>query len=324
VPTGLSLRVSGNQLVNGAGQPIHVHGANKSGSEYGCIQGWGIFDGPSDLPSVQAMASWHINMVRIPINEDCWLGINGVPAAYGGVNYQNAIINYVNLLHQNGIYAEITLMWTAPGTQRATFNPQMPDQDHSPAAWASIATVFKNDHAVIFGTLNEPHGISWACWLNGGSSCNLGFAVAGFQQLVTTIRQTGATQPISIGGIDYANNLTQWLAFKPTDPLNALMAEAHVYGKNTCDNPSCFNAQLLPVAQAVPMIWAEVGETYDASDCGSSYAAVNVPWAMAHTVGVEAWTWDTWGTCEALISNYNGTPYSGYGQWIKNYYVSNY
>ncbi len=44
----------------------------------------GIFDGPSDEASVAAIRSWNANIVRIPINEDCWLGINGVPAAYSG------------------------------------------------------------------------------------------------------------------------------------------------------------------------------------------------------------------------------------------------
>jgi hypothetical protein len=126
---------------------------------------------------------------------------------------------------------------------------------------------------------------------------------------------------ISVSGIDYANNLSQWLTYEPQDPLHQLIAEAHVYGKNTCADPTCFNAQMLPVTQVVPMIWGESGETYDASDCGSSIAAVNFPWAMAHTAGVEAWTWDTWGNCDALIASTIGTPYSAYGQWVKTYYA---
>jgi hypothetical protein len=297
-------------------------GVNRSGSEYACIQGWGIFDGPSDAASIQAMANWHINFVRVPINEDCWLGINGVNSAYGGANYRNAIVNYVNLLHRYGMYAEITLMWTAPGTQVANYNPQMPNLDHSPAAWLSIASTFKNDPAVIFGTLNEPHGVGWACWRDGGAACSLGFPVAGFQTLVTTIRQSGATQPITVPGINYSNDMTGWLQYRPSDPLNQLMAEAHVYGKNACDNPTCFNSQMLPVANTVPMIWSEVGETYDASDCGSSIMSGIMPWSYAHTVGMAAWTWDTWGNCLSLINNYNGTPPNAYAQYVHDFYVA--
>ncbi len=77
------LHVSGNRLLDAHGRRLILRGVNRSGSEYACIQGWGIFDGPSTAASVQAMAAWHMNFVRVPLNEDCWLGINGVKRAYG-------------------------------------------------------------------------------------------------------------------------------------------------------------------------------------------------------------------------------------------------
>src|SRR5205823_2951902 len=51
------LKVVGNRLADSAGRPLMLRGANRSGTEYACIQGWGIFDGPSDDASVQAIAS---------------------------------------------------------------------------------------------------------------------------------------------------------------------------------------------------------------------------------------------------------------------------
>ena len=51
------LHVQGNTLVNGAGQPLRLLGADRSGTEYACAEGWGIFDGPSDAASVQALAA---------------------------------------------------------------------------------------------------------------------------------------------------------------------------------------------------------------------------------------------------------------------------
>jgi endoglucanase len=89
-----------------------------------------------------------------------------------------------------------------------------------------------------------------------------------------------------------------------------LIAEAHIYGKNGCDTTSCFDSQYAPITVQFPMFWGEVGETYDASDCGSSYVSQFLPWADAHGVGYLAWTWDTWGSCLALVSNYSGTPHS--------------
>ena len=70
------LKVQGNQLVDIRStppEPIQLHGVDRSGTEYACIQGWGIFDGPSDTASVLAIASWNENAVRVPLNEDCWL-----------------------------------------------------------------------------------------------------------------------------------------------------------------------------------------------------------------------------------------------------------
>src|SRR5947209_9653167 len=74
-PSGL--HVAGPRLLDGHGRVVHLHGVNRSGPEYACIQGWGVFDGPSGAASVAAIASWHANIVRIPLNEDCWLAVNG-------------------------------------------------------------------------------------------------------------------------------------------------------------------------------------------------------------------------------------------------------
>jgi hypothetical protein len=41
------LRVTGNELVDGSNNVVHLRGVNRSGTEYACVQGWGIFDGLS-------------------------------------------------------------------------------------------------------------------------------------------------------------------------------------------------------------------------------------------------------------------------------------
>jgi hypothetical protein len=323
-PTGglSGLRVSSNHLVNAAGTVVRLHGVNYSGPEFACIQGWGIFDGPSDAASVKAIASWHSNIVHLGLNEDCILGINGVPAAYAGTNYMNAIVAYVNLLHANGLYAEVSLMWAAPGTQQALDHPVILDQDHAPAALQAIANAFKNDPNTIIGLQSEPHSISWACWLNGGSSCSVGYTALGMQGALNAIRATGAKNPVTASGINYANDLSQWLANKPNDPLGQLVAEAHVYGGNGCASTSCFNTNYAPVAAQVPMIFGETGETYDDSSCGSTNISTFLNWADAHGVGYEAWVWDTWGNCGSLISNYNGTAANAFATWVQTHYAA--
>ena len=75
---------------------------------------------PLDQASTYAaMQSRGVNVVRVPLNEDCWLAINGVNASAAGAAYQQAIQTEVSLIHQAGMYVILDLHWTAPGTQLA-------------------------------------------------------------------------------------------------------------------------------------------------------------------------------------------------------------
>jgi hypothetical protein len=121
---------------------VILHGVNRSSTEYACVQGWGIFDGPSDAASVEAIAARLVNAMRVPLNEDCWLGINGVKPAYAGAIYRPAISDYVTLLNAHGLAAILELHWSAPGAALAQGQPPMPDQDHSIAFWQSVAETF--------------------------------------------------------------------------------------------------------------------------------------------------------------------------------------
>jgi endoglucanase len=309
------LRVSGNHLLNGAGRPIRLLGVNRSGTEYSCMDGNGFFDGPNDDPSVAAIASWHANAVRVPLNEDCWLGINAVKPAYAGTNYQGAIVTYVNLLHQHNLYAILDLHWNAPGSQRATGQQPMADADHAPAFWQSVAATFKNDPAVVFDLYNEPYHVDWSCWLNGCSSP--GWQTAGMQTLVNAVRGAGANQPIMLGGVDWANDLSQWLQYMPNDPAHALVASFHLYDSNPCRDSSCWSSTLLPVARRVPLVTGEVGE----ADCGHAFIDSYMTFADLHQISYMAWVWDTWGCGGrgiALISSYDGTP-TNYGIGVRSH-----
>ena len=48
------LHVVENRLVDARGQTLRIHGVNRSGTEYACVHGVGIFDGPSDARSVRS------------------------------------------------------------------------------------------------------------------------------------------------------------------------------------------------------------------------------------------------------------------------------
>jgi hypothetical protein len=87
--TAPPVAVSGNHLIGRNGKVLRLTGVNRSGAEYACAEGWGIWDGPTDTnAAIKAMTGWRVNAVRVPLNEDCWLGINGVKPAYSRSNYR--------------------------------------------------------------------------------------------------------------------------------------------------------------------------------------------------------------------------------------------
>lgn len=323
-----NLHVQGNQIVNGLSQPVFIHGANYSGTEYSCIHGLGIFDGPSDTAMITAMKSWGINAVRIPLNEDCWLNINGAPPAYSGQVYKDAITNYVNLLVQQNMIPILDLHWSAPGTQQALDQAPMADRDHSIDFWIDVATTFKGNTSVLFDLYNEPYPDSnsdsvtaWQCWRDGGTCPGVSFQAAGMQDLVNAVRGTGATNVLMLGGIEYSNVLSQWLAYKPTDPLNNVVAAWHIYNFNGCNTASCFDATVAPVIAQVPLIAGEVGE----DDCKSDFITMVWNWLDQHNANYMPWVWQTWGSAcgaKSLITAFDGTPSSVYGVAYKNHLAS--
>ena len=114
------LRVSGSSIMNGRGQQAQMHGVNYSGFEYSCLDGI-MNDGPvpPGIAQVNGMKSWNVNSVRLPLNEDCWLGIHGIPAANAGANYQKAVADFVNLLVANDISVIINLHFNGDVTRKA-------------------------------------------------------------------------------------------------------------------------------------------------------------------------------------------------------------
>src|ERR1700682_4313963 len=71
---GLAVLVSGHQLVDGHGQALQLRGVNFSGAQYQCLDSRATLGMPADARTIAAMRSWQVNAVRLPINEDCWLG----------------------------------------------------------------------------------------------------------------------------------------------------------------------------------------------------------------------------------------------------------
>jgi hypothetical protein len=147
------------------------------------------------------------------------------------------------------------------------------------------------------------------------------YAVAGMQSLVDAIRATGASQPVMVGGLNFANDLTQWATHAPDDPLNQEAASFHNYMGQECDNVNCWNSEIAPIAANVPVVTGEFDQ--DVAPCASSnFDDEYMNWADQHGVSYLAWGWIVLTPdevkaegCSAyeLISNYDGTPASPNG-----------
>ena len=302
--------VDGNHLIDGDGNPVRLLGVNRSGAEYQCVEGGAIFDGPTDEASIQAMVGWHINAVRLPLNESCWLGINGVAPGLSGVAYRAAVRAYVEALERAGLYVILDLHWAAPGRHRATGLLPLPDAEHAPAFWFSVASEYSRDRSVLFDLYNEPHDVTWECWSGPCLTYDKWFGwyqSAGLPELLAVVRSTGARQPVMLGGLDWSRDLRGWLAHVPADPANAIVASHHTYDYAPCYG-SC-RAALSRIAKRFPVVIGELGEI----DCQRRYINPYMRWADRKGISYLGWTWNAGGSWDCsggptLIRDYDGSP----------------
>ncbi|MEU6402414.1 cellulose binding domain-containing protein [Streptomyces sp. NPDC046985] len=328
-----ALHVSGNRLVDAGGKTRRLLGVNRSGGEFMCVQGRGIFDGPVDDPAIKAIADWKANAVRIPLNEECWLGLSNVRPEYGGDRYIGAVKSLVARVEAHGMTPVLELHWThgqytgnSSGCSdvHATCQKPMPDAQYAPSFWSSVAGTFKADQAVVFDLFNEPYpdratsdsAAAWTCWRNGGACPGIGYQVAGMQSLVDAVRHAGARNVLLAGGLAYSNDLGQWLAHRPSDPAGDLAAAVHVYNFNGCADEKCWNATLQPVAAQVPLVAGEIGE----NTCAHGFIDRVMKWLDGHGLSYLGWTWNTWDCSSgpSLVSAYDGTP-TAYGAGLRDH-----
>jgi endoglucanase len=335
------LRVAGNHLVDArSGQTFVPRGVNWPSFEYACSDGYGYSNAASatnvgpDAAGAALIASWHINTVRLPLNQDCWLGEDGLPK-FGKVSgYRAAVRRWVSALHEADLAVVLDLHWSGPAGVVSDGQRAMPD-DRSDDFWSSVARTFKKDRSVIFDVFNEPYSrydtggalvfdLTWDCWRNGGCAApRTGdrqaldggtFTTIGMGALVDAIRATGAKQPIMLGGVDYASDLRAWLANRPDD--KGVVASFHNYGGHLCHNTLCWDEVIAPIAAEAPVVTGEFGET----DCATDPESF-MDWADQHGVGYLMWAWwvlpDTNCSTLTVLADTRGTAAAPNGTALK-------
>lgn len=317
------IKVSGNRLLTRSGEPARLIGVNIGASQYYCLgKHTEPFPMPIDNASVSALLSWHINAVRLLVDDYCWLGIDGEPDAMTSAVDRKSIESFVSLLNASHIEVIITMTEQSGHSKvggvkqkAAATLPPMAEEASALSFWSSVASTFVRAPGVIFDLFGEPQRIPWPCWENG---CSIGgIKLAGMQQLVDTVRATGADQPMMLEGVDWSNDLSGWLAHEPTDPDHQLIASVAVYEQDSCVTNKCWNATIATTNKRVPVVTGELGD----KTCSTHFISKYMKFADKHSLSYLAWAWFTGGGCTnggTLLSSYAGTP-TPYGAVYKQH-----
>lgn len=360
-----SIRVSGTKFVDQNGQTVQLRGIDRSGTEYSCTDNYpykfisDTGDGAGEQLSyastvASSLLNWNkagassnaINAVRIPLNEDCWLGINLPSAAdpYIGTNYQNFIQAEVSALTAEHMYVILDLHLTAPGTNIPIDQDVAPDEDHAPIFWQQVADQYKNQPSVMFDLFNEPRMTqsgNWNCYQLGCTTNGIfgSFQVAGTQQLVSIIRNEGAQNVILVEGLSYADAFDDWVADAPHDcsvpsltncsanPDPQIAPELHMYSYSTGNTLNVSGDDTSPIDNALaaggmssnyPIYMGEFGEIMcTGTSNGFTNDAMN--WADSHGYSYTAWGWDEGQGCggPSLVTNNDTGAPSPYGALVE-------
>jgi hypothetical protein len=250
------LKVSGNRLHDPEGKEVWLQGMNIASLE------WSVQGEQIARSVVVATEQWKGNVLRLPVKHDYWFGRKG--QTDGGKSYREVVDKAILLAANRGAYVVLDLhCYRAPRKEYLEF-------------WTDAATRYKDHPAVLFDLMNEPHGVSWEVWRDGGfveekkkegdedafltedekKHNKHGFESPGMQAMLNTVRATGAKNIVVAGGLDYAYELDGIVkGFGLKDPTgNGIMYSCHIYPWK-----KGWQKYLLDAAALHPILLGEVG-----------------------------------------------------------------
>jgi cellulase (glycosyl hydrolase family 5) len=204
----VALKTVGNRIMTVSNQPVILRGVNVASLEW-------TSDGQGQVVKsvTTAIQDWGVNVIRLPLAQDRWFG-KGPEQKDDGVAYRALVKEIVDLCARRACYIVLDLHWSDCGEWGTNIaQHSMPDRN-SVTFWKDCAAAFKNHPAVIFDLYNEPHDVSWDVWLKGGlitdkpntrrGGPGRTYEAVGMQELLNTIRATGAKNVVIAGGLDWA------------------------------------------------------------------------------------------------------------------------
>lgn len=326
-----SLKVSGNQLLTGAGDHIRLRGVNCAGLE------WSNNGEGKILKTVEvAVREWHANLIRLPLSQDRWFG-RAPGQDDGGAAYRALVRRAVGLCEANESYIILDLHWSDAGQWGKNIGQHDLPDVNSVAFWKDIAPIYRDNPAVLFDLYNEPSRITWDQWFNGGTvtetddktGATLTFQAVGLPALAAAIRSTGARNVILAGGTNWAYEVGGILEGRqlPDPDGNGVVYAVHPYphkysgvGQETIAQ---WVARMDAFAQRLPVMVTEFGSLESSWPFPKEWNYSDEKWNREMLRALESlhWNWVAWDLHPAaepcLIADWDYTPTPHFGVWVK-------
>jgi hypothetical protein len=333
-PSGapLPLKVKGNQILNSENKPVLLRGVNASTLEW-------TSDGEGHLPDTIRVAidDWKCNIIRLPLSQDRWFG--KAPEQNDACEPYRALVKQaVDLCNSKGCYIILCLHWSdANEWGRNIGQHSMPDRN-SVIFWKDFAPVYANNPAVLFDLYNEPHDVTWDVWLKGGTikdrpnrpgQTAKTFEAVGMQEMLDTVRATGAKNVVIAGGLNWAYDFNGILDGRQLkDPKgNGVIYANHAYDNKT-QSVNTWISEMEEATATLPVIVSEFGgaggPTGRRGWWGQSPStAMGDDWLLHILQAIQDhnWSFTAWDlhttAAPLLISDWNYTPTPEFGVYIK-------
>lgn len=312
------LTVSGNKVLTADGKEVWLQGLCVPSLEWSNT-------GERILQAVIAgIEDWKANVIRLPVSGKRWFG-QEKGQDDDGAAYRALVDQCVLACSSRSVHLILDLHhYRAP-------------KDLDVAFWKDAAIRYKDNPAVLFGLLNEPHNISWEVWRNGGEVTDkkrvtdaanenaevlTTFTTVGMQGLIDAVRDTGAKNIVLVGGLDWAYDLSGVLkGFGCSDPTgNGIIYDTHVYPWK-----SKWQESFLDVAAIHPVLLGEVGCDIarmsfippERHEDPYTWAPDMLACIQKHRLHWTAWSFHPGATPRILASNKDFAPTPWWGAFVR-------
>jgi endoglucanase len=308
----LAVHASGNRLVDGQDRIVWLQGVNvgnlsiRSDEEHKIL--WAVH---------VALTDWNANVIRLPVLDRFWFGKGrGETTGNDAEAYRAIVDKVIKIAAGKGAYVVFDLhRYLTPDASCVVF-------------WKNAAARYKDNPAVLFDILNEPHDTSWEVWRNGGPVELKGKTPAtiqsvGMQALVDAVRGTGAKNLIVAGGLGYAFDLSGIVNGYALDDKggDGIMYATHFY--NWHGN---WAKHILGTAEKYPVLVGEVGADINkmnfipANKQEDPYTWVPdaIGFIQKNHLNWTAWCFHTRATPDLLLDWEYDTPTPFWGAFVKD------